>query len=315
MNAVPLYMLASSTMLVLNKVAISVFQRPLLLLFTQLSFTTLVVLVSKEFGMLKISELSRDTLRRFWLVPITFLFSIFCNIKILEHTNVETFIVLRASTPLVMSILDVQFLKRRLPTKRSWFSIVTVFIFAVSYVRFESKSFTIDSINWLLLWYVNFCFDQIYIKHVVDTVKMTMWDRVLYTNMIPALILSPLVLMFEEVIELEISEAPYIIGVVISSCFMSVLISYTSFWARKQVSATTFTVIGNVCKFLTITINYMIWDNHATGFGILSLVVCVLASSLYQQAGYDMEGKDKGRLKHFYLAVSVFFIIISFSIF
>jgi solute carrier family 35 protein len=310
MNAVPFYMLTSSIMLVLNKVAISVFQRPLLLLFTQLSFTTVFVLISKECGFINFSELNRDTLRRFWLVPVTFLFSIFCNIKILENTNVETFIVLRTSTPLIMSILDVQFLNRRLPSKRSWISLITVFIFAILYVRFENKTFNVKSIIWLSLWYVNFCFDQIYIKHVVDTVKMTMWGRVLYTNIISTFLLSPLVLLFEEPIELDQHEAPFIIGVVGSTCFMSVLISYTSFWARKQVSATTFTVIGNICKFLTIAINYIIWDNHATGGGIMSLAICIISSSFYEQAEYDKGGRDKGKLGRFYITVPTFLVLL-----
>lgn len=309
-SSVPFYMLASSTMLVINKVAISFFQRPLLLLFIQLTFSSLVVLIGNDMGVLSVDGIKKNTLKRFWLVPLTFLFSIFCNIKILEHTNVETFIVIRSSTPIVMSILDVQFLRRKLPTKRSWLSIITVFIFSICFIMSESKSFTIDSTKWLFLWYANFCFDQIYIKHVVDTVKMTMWDRVLYTNLVPIFILSPLVLVFEDKIELERSEAPFVFMVIFSSCLMGVIMSYTSFWTRKQVSATKFTVIGNACKFITIAINFFIWENHATPIGILSLIVCVLASSLYQQAEKDIEQNDKKKLPAFYAVFTLFFFMV-----
>ena len=309
MNSIPFYMLASSTMLILNKIAISVFQRPLLLLFLQLGFTSLFVLLGKELGVLSLSEFKMEVFKKFWLVPLTFLVSIFCNIKILEHSNVETFIVLRSSTPIIMSLLDVQFLKRKLPPPRSWAAIITVFIFSSLYIKFESGTFTIDSITWLVLWYANFCFDQIYIKHVVDTVKMTMWDRVLYTNIVPVFILTPMVFLFEEKLEIESDNVFYVASIVMATCLVGISMSYTSFLTRKQVSATTFTVIGNVCKFLTITINFFIWDNHATMYGLFALSVCVIASSFYKQAEYDIDEKDKGRLKNFYGVILVMFLI------
>lgn len=314
-NSVPFYMLASSTMLVMNKVAISVFERPLLLLFIQLSFTSLTVLIGGELKVFSLTGFNKETLKKFWLVPLTFLLSIFSNIKILQHTNVETFIVLRASTPLIMSILDVQFLNRRLPSKRSWGSIVTVFIFATLYVILESKTLTTDSMLWVVIWYANFCFDQIYIKHVVDTVKMTLWDRVLYTNYIPTIILSPALFLFEDPIEIEKSDLLHISTIIFSTCALGLMMSYTSFWTRKQVSATTFTVIGNVCKFLTITINYFIWEHHATSYGIMALSVCVIASSFYQQAEYDKDGKDKKKLANFYAVFVLCFVLMLIKIF
>ena len=36
--------------------------------------------------------------------------------------------------------------------------------------------------SWLAAWYACFTFDTVYIKHVLDTVKMTDWGRVYYTN-------------------------------------------------------------------------------------------------------------------------------------
>ena len=50
------------------------------------------------------------------------------------------------------------------------------------------------------------------------------------------------------------------------------------------VTATLFTILGNVCKVLSIVINVMIWDKHATPFGILCLLFCLVAAYFYQQA-------------------------------
>ena len=60
--------------------------------------------------------------------------------------------------------------------------------------------------------------------------------------------------------------------------------SYFAWLARSLVSATLFTILGNVCKVLSIVINVMIWDKHATPFGILCLLFCLVAAYFYQQA-------------------------------
>jgi len=53
---------------------------------------------------------------------------------------------------------------------------------------------------------------------------------------------------------------------------------------QSLLSATSYTVVGVMNKMLTITINVLIWDNHASGYGIFSLSVCLVGGSLYQQA-------------------------------
>jgi solute carrier family 35 len=51
-----------------------------------------------------------------------------------------------------------------------------------------------------------------------------------------------------------------------------------------MVSATTYTLVGVVNKFLTVLLNVVLWDKHSTGVGIFSVCICLLAGTLYQQA-------------------------------
>ena len=51
-----------------------------------------------------------------------------------------------------------------------------------------------------------------------------------------------------------------------------------------MVSATTYTLVGVVNKFLTVLLNVILWDKHSTGYGIASVCLCLLAGTLYQQA-------------------------------
>ena len=67
------------------------------------------------------------------------------------------------------------------------------------------------------------------------------------------------------------------------SCAAGVAMSYFAFLCRAAVSATSFTVVGNVCKILTVLINISIWDKHASPLGLTALLVCLAAAATYQQ--------------------------------
>ena len=60
-------------------------------------------------------------------------------------------------------------------------------------------------------------------------------------------------------------------------------ISWAGFWCQSVVSATTYTVVGVMNKMLTVTVNVLIWDKHASPAGVVSLCVCLLGGFLYQE--------------------------------
>ena len=68
--------------------------------------------------------------------------------------------------------------------------------------------------------------------------------------------------------------------------------SYYAWLARSMVSATVFTILGNVCKVASIMINVMLWDKHATPFGIACLLFCLGAAYFYKQAPLRSEPPD-----------------------
>jgi GDP-mannose transporter len=49
-----------------------------------------------------------------------------------------------------------------------------------------------------------------------------------------------------------------------ASCAGGLGMSYFSFALRAVISATSFSVIGNVCKVLTILVNLLVWDKHSS---------------------------------------------------
>ncbi|GFR45180.1 hypothetical protein Agub_g6568 [Astrephomene gubernaculifera] len=278
------YALCSSTMLVINKVAIYNLPCPIFLLCVQLFSSALVVWVGNKAGAVQADSIDWPKLKKFIWVVLGFLGTIFANIKVLQHANVETFITFRSSTPLVLSLCDYLFLGRALPSARSWASLLVLLGGSVGYVMVDSD-FHVDAYYWLMLWYVFFTFDTVYVKHMCDTVKMTNWSRVYYTN---ALALVPLLCalpMTGEHLKLAaIDWTPAVLMPLVLSCLMGVCMSHSAYLLRDTVSATLFTIVGILCKIITVVINVLIWDKHATPTGIAFLLVCVLAGTFYEQS-------------------------------
>ena len=84
---------------------------------------------------------------------------------------------------------------------------------------------------------------------------------------------------------------PASIPYLILGCLVGTGIGYSGWWCRSVVSAASFTLIGVMNKFLTILLNVVIWDQHATTGGIMALFVCLAGGSIYEQA--PMRGESK----------------------
>ena len=59
---------------------------------------------------------------------------------------------------------------------------------------------------------------------------------------------------------------------------------YTGWLCRGMVSATTYTLVGVVNKFITVLLNVIMWDKHSSPVGLVAVCVCLLAGMFYQQA-------------------------------
>ncbi|QDZ21499.1 solute carrier protein [Chloropicon primus] len=282
--AVIFYASCSSTMLVINKLAVYHVQAPSFVLFCQVAATAFAVYTASGMGWVKADAFDWAKVKAFFFVVAAFVAAIFTNMKTLQYANVETFIVFRSSTPLLVAFLDFFFLGRCLPSPRSWGSLFFILVGAFAYMSYDS-TFEVRSYSWATAWYGVFCFDQIYIKHVCNTVEMTNWGRVLYTNaMSMPLCFLVSILFREDQVLLNMEWNFNQVFFLALSCAAGVGMSYSAFLLRSSVSATSFTVVGIMCKIATVMINLMIWDNHASTEGLGALFICLFAGVLYRQA-------------------------------
>ena len=169
------YMCNSALMLISNKLAIHLFPHPIVLLILQLGTSWFVMFVL-GLCILDVDACSWTILKKFWPVPLAWLAVLFSGLKAVQYANVETFIVFRATTPIVLSFAEWCFLGRQLPNLRSSLCLALMLVASLGYTLTDSF-FRITGYMWILVWYCAFLTEFLLVKHKVDTVAMTNWVR------------------------------------------------------------------------------------------------------------------------------------------
>ncbi|KAL3843519.1 hypothetical protein ACJIZ3_000922 [Penstemon smallii] len=306
------YGLCSSLLAVINKFAITKFNYPGLLTALQYLTSALGVWVLGKLGFLHHDPFTLETARKFLPAAFVFYLAIFTNTNLLRHANVDTFIVFRSLTPILVAVADTAFRKQPLPSKLTFLSLVVILGGAVGYVATD-YGFTITAYSWAFAYLVTITTEMVYIKHMVTNLGLNTWGFVFYNNLL-SLMMAPLFWIltgeYADVFAALVSSrgggdlfVPVAFFAVSLSCVFGLLISFFGFAARKAVSATAFTVTGVVNKFLTVVINVLIWDKHATPFGLVCLIFTIAGGVLYQQSvtgsvGNGTNQRESGLLKH-----------------
>ena len=104
------YAACSATLLVCNKVAVSVVPAPSFILLCQFCSSTFTCCVLSAAGLAEVEPLRLEKVRLFFGVAVLFCLCVFTNVRALAYTNVETVIVCRSVTPIVVALADWRFL-------------------------------------------------------------------------------------------------------------------------------------------------------------------------------------------------------------
>ncbi|KAJ0523943.1 putative sugar phosphate transporter domain, GDP-fucose transporter 1, plant [Helianthus annuus] len=291
------YALCSSLLSIINKFAITNFNYPGLLTTLQYLTSALGVRVLSKLGFLTHDPFVFETANKFLPAAFIFYLAIFTNTNLLRHANIDTFIVFRSLTPILVAVADTSFRKQPVPSKFTCFSLVIILGGAVGYVVNDS-GFSLTVYSWAFAYLITITTEMVYIKHMVMNLGLGTWGFVYYNNLL-SLMMAPVFW----VVTGEYLDALAAVGengggvfdsvavmAVLLSCVFGLLISFFGFACRKAVSATAFTVTGVVNKFLTVGINVLIWDKHASPFGLFCLLVTIAGGVLYQQSVSGVSG-------------------------
>lgn len=284
------YCLSASLLSIINKWAVMKFPYPGAL--TALQYLTSVagVLLCGQLRIIEHDSLNLRTMWKFLPAAVMFYISIFTNSELLLHANVDTFIVFRSAVPIFVAIGETLYLHQPWPSLKTWLSLTTILGGSVIYVITDYQ-FSVTAYSWAVAYLASMSIDFVYIKHVVMTIGLNTWGLVLYNNL-EAFLLFPLeMFLMGELDQMKVDSSKVtnwmssdVILPVALSCLFGLSISFFGFSCRRAISATGFTVLGIVNKLLTVVINLVIWDKHASFIGTVGLLVCMSGGILYQQS-------------------------------
>merc|ERR1719326_2162029 len=278
------FMACSGCLLLVNKLAGFHMPLPTTIVFTQLVFTTLFVGGASGFKYIEAPSASSNTIMAFAPVAGAFLLTVVLSSKILQFANVEAMIIVRAMALVVVAALD-RVIFGKIITWRSCAALMVLLMTSAAHAKLEGNDIQLQASWWIFAWYGVFCFDQIYIKAVITKVKLPTWSNVYYTNGLSSLFVIPLVVF--ELLACDwqsVDTSAKSLFILAGSCLLGLAMSYFSFAARSAFSATYFTLLGNVCKLLTIALNNVVWSHHSSIGGTVAVIVALFAAYLYQEA-------------------------------
>lgn len=291
--AVAYYGLCSSTLLIVNKLALHVISAPVFLLSIQLWFAVAAVYLLAVLRLVQVQPLRWSTAVQFSPVVVSFLGTLFANAKVLQYSNVETFITFRSSTPLVLCICDYVFLGRHLPSARSFVCLLALMISSAGYALFDHM-FDVRAYSWLAVWFFSFTAYEVVVKHLCDNVALDNWTRVIYTNAMAGslLLLATPFVRGEHALVKTVGWTPGSAAVLVLSCVIGVGVSHSAYVLRSACSATLSAIVGILCKVVTVIINIIIWDKHASVIELAFLTLGLIAGAFYEQAPMRCAGSD-----------------------
>lgn len=287
--AMVLFSLASSSLLLINKLCVHLLPAPSLISTAQFVSSTATAVVLMASGRVPADRFEWSKVRPYLLYVLMFVATIYSNMRALQHSNIETIIVFRACCPLVVCLIDAAFLGRALPSAGSVAALVVLVGGAVAYVLTD-RAFLLGgwaAYSWVTAYFFIISVEMAYGKHIVGPHLSfaSMWGPTMYSNTLSIPPMLAIGLMTAEPAKLAAAEwTPLAVGLLLLSCAVGVAISYLGWRARSLVSATCYTVLGVANKMMTVLVNVLIWDRHATPAGVLALCVCLGGASMYKQS-------------------------------
>lgn len=293
-----LYFISSSSLLVLNKLAIKAIPNASLLLCAQLSSTVVIVAAPALVGKTRINfKPNFEVVRAYTAVAVVFLSTIYSNFHVIHSIGINPFIVLRCSTPLMVSILDWAFMGRTLPDWKSTLALCGILFSGSMYAKMKAAESSLSvhagvngasGLCWSAIWLISFLLDMVYIKHVVETYPCSGSERTLYQNFLALPILIVLLnIGVEKYGVLEAAHAPQSAWIaVVSTCFAGTALSFSGMSLRTELSATMFTILGILCKMGSTLLNEIIVDPERDVARLSCVAAVIISSSFYKQAPF-----------------------------
>ncbi len=284
------YCIVSSTMLLFNKACMAVLPAPCTVTLLQVTVTTVLIGAAWCCSLVEIQTVDRAILSHYVMYALIFALGINFTMRSLVITNVETVLLFRSCSPVLVSFIDTLWLGREMPSRRSFLAMLCIVLGATWFATSELQTDTstldvpgvcVNSINLLLTATL-----MTWGKHVTDNSEVNLTTSVFICNVTSVIPILVLVVLEKE--HLIIREHRWLssraVGVFGTSCVMGTVLSYLGWQMRMIMSATSFTVVGVLNKVLTVILNIMVWPDHVLWSSTIGLIFSLVGGSFYRQS-------------------------------
>ena len=284
------YFIVSSTMILFNKACMMVLPAPCTVTLLQVTVTTLLIAVAWCCSLVKIQSVNRDILSYYLMYSILFVLGINFTMRSLAITNVDTVLLFRSCSPLLVSVIDTLCLRREMLSRRSFASMLCIVLGATWFAASELQTDTstldvpgvcINTVNLLITVTL-----MTWGKHITDSIEVNLTTSVFICNATSIVPILALAILEKEhlIIRQHRLSSVYAVTILGTSCGMGTALSYLGWQMRTIMSATSFTVVGILNKVFTVLLNIMLWPDHALWSSTIGLIFSLVGGSLYQQS-------------------------------
>lgn len=133
------YSLCSGSLVLVNKLTLHYLPFPSLVVTVQLVACIIMIYSANMLGKITVDPIKWEFVKPYLLYTVFFSTGVYCNMRSLNISNVETVIVFRALSPALVAFMDALLLGREWPSKRSWVGLLTLVVGAYGYASYDEK--------------------------------------------------------------------------------------------------------------------------------------------------------------------------------
>lgn len=272
---ISIYLSASAATFDLNKYIISVlgFQMHYLLIILQSLIIVAIILIQ---SISSATSFRYSHLNRWWLISFLLSSMMLTNMKALYYMPLSLFTLYKNTTIILVAILEYYF-----------FNLKITLVGLLSFLLMIGSSLfgnTVDRVHifgyaWMILNILSTAAYVLYLKKLMSVDMAARTESVFFTNLLSIPILSICSYYFDDF------EAPEYTPRLITSIFLSGISAYlTSFstaWAMRVLSSTSYSMIGAMNKLLVSASGFLIFNEKFEEFKVAALATGILAGMLY----------------------------------
>ena len=136
-------------------------------------------------------------------------------------------------------------------------------------------------------------FYTLYMRYVSVNVKLPKLGMVYYNNVLSLLLMAPICLIYkeQETIMQPLFSNIHFMGLNLLAGLFGVCLNFSSLWCVGKTSATTYAIVGSLCKIPTLILGFIVFHTPVTAAGLMYIMLGTLGGLLYGYSKLPSENK------------------------